>query len=121
MGTKQRLEEYFTKVKNELVFATDQLRSHNREHEELEEAKRVIGQELASLVKQSESIEKIIRAKDLELQQQKSDLENAMMEAQTTQTDLQEQIEAETQVMEGLEEYLARTKTQLDELQGSRE
>jgi chromosome segregation ATPase len=119
--TLERLDDYSKKVKDELQYATQQLLEHNGKRSDMEECINVLQQELGKLEKQANEIGKVVQSKKKDEQEKQQVLENEMLDLQQQVTDHQEQIEAEAQVLEGLEEYLARTKLQLQELDGSRE
>lgn len=117
--TIERLQEYFTKVKDELKYATQQLLEHNRERANLEQNTVILTEELEKLGTQGTLIKKDIKAKQNTEQELQQQIDNEILDFQGQVTDMQEQIDAETQVLGGLSEYLARTRVQLQELDGS--
>jgi len=119
--SRDRLTEYFSKVKNELEYSTAQLLQHNCERADMEECNKILADELAQKENQAAALKKVIKSKLDEERKQTLTLEHNSVELQGNVNDIQEQIGAECQVLEGLIEYQARTKVQLAELAGSRE
>lgn len=116
-----RTDEYAQKVKGELEFAEDQLRSHNTEKSKHQEVLNTLQAESKSL---SERIKKLdaemVQLAQEQLQQQNS-LTNHLLVAKGREEDLSEQIGEEEQVLNFKEETAVSTKQQLHELEGTPE
>jgi len=116
--TIERLADYSTQVNQELEFATEQLRKHNLERASLEECTAVLRAEVDNISAQESTISKVVETKKKEETNKKQALELEQVELQGRVTDISEQTDAEQQVLDGLEEFLARTKTQLADMDG---
>jgi len=119
--TQARLGEYSKNVKMELEYATVQLLEHNCEKANLQENVKILSDENSKVEKSIGEVQDIIVARKIEEEEKQQEMDAEVLDYQSQVSDLSEQVEAEEQVLAGLDEYLGRTRVQLGDLDGDRE